>query len=80
MQKKDTFKECTGCGKVWRTMETFLKDKSLKLNGYQWDLLREKSGLLLYTHDREYCGSTISIKAQSFTNRTDDVPENVRKN
>ncbi len=74
MRNKNSFKECSGCGKVWRTMETFLKDKSLKLNGYQWDLLQEKSGLLLYTHAREYCGSTISIKAQSFSNHTDAVP------
>ncbi len=67
MSVKHSFKECSGCGKVWRTVDTFLKDRSLKLNGYQWNFLQEKSGLLVYTHDRDYCGSTISVKAQSFS-------------
>ena len=80
MATKRSFKECTGCGKVWRTADTFLKDKSLHLNGYQWNKLQEKSGLLVYTHERDHCGSTISVKAQSFSHHSENILADVRKN
>ncbi len=80
MAVKQNFKECSGCGKVWRTADTFLNDKSLKLNGYQWNLLQEKSGLLVYTHERSYCGSTISVKAQSFSHHSEKELTDERKN
>ncbi len=80
MAGKQMFKECSGCGKVWRTLDSFLKDKSLRLNGYQWNTLQEKSGLLVYTHTRDYCGSTISVKAQSFSHKTEMELSTTRKN
>jgi hypothetical protein len=80
MAVKPSFKECSGCGKVWRTANNFLKDKSLRLNGYQWNLLQEKSGLLVYTHERDHCGSTISVRAQSFSHHPENIITDERKN
>lgn len=68
---ESVFKRCPLCGKVWKTAEEFLNDADLQLNGYQGNLFRlfegrEKIGLLLFTHQIDNCGTTLSFTADAF--------------
>lgn len=65
-----TFKECSLCHAVWKTKEDFLNDSELKLNGYQFTSVRNTNsvngGILLYTHHRDSCGTTLAIYVRQF--------------
>ena len=50
------------CGKVWETFNEFLSDPDIKVNGYQAFLREPEKGLILFTHDREDCGTTVSFE------------------
>lgn len=64
------FKRCTLCETVWNTRDEFLDDPDLRLNGYQFasrDLLRYRGGgLLLFTHMRRFCGTTLALSVRKF--------------
>ena len=65
------FKECTMCGKRWSTKDEFLGDEEVHLNGYQWNkkklrLGEDVSGLLIFTHVRSNCCTTLGIEARKF--------------
>jgi hypothetical protein len=60
------FKTCPSCKSEWETREEFLSDDCLKLNGYQIDVRSLDHGLLLFTHLRDGCFSTMSIYVREF--------------
>jgi hypothetical protein len=65
------FKRCSLCGWIWQTKREFLDDSTLALNGYQGSIRRLRMGemghgLLLFTHRRPDCGTTIAIEAKKF--------------
>jgi hypothetical protein len=60
------FKLCSKCGTRWKTRESFLRDRSLKLEGYQKTGQKYGNGFLLFTHNCNNCGTTIAIPARSF--------------
>ena len=65
------FKRCSLCGWEWQTREDFLTDSTLSLNGYQGSIRRLRMGemgrgLLLFTHRREECGTTLAVEAKRF--------------
>lgn len=65
------FKVCTLCGKRWQTKDDFLGDAEVHLNGYQWNKKKLRSGeemcgLLIFTHARESCYTTLGIEAKRF--------------
>ena len=69
--KEKIFKECTMCGKRWASKDEFLSDAEVHLNGYQWNKKRLRSGedicgLLIFTHAKESCYTTLGIEAQRF--------------
>jgi len=82
------FKACGLCGKVWETKEAFLGDKTIRLNGYQWNVKKIRqglpaAGLLLFTHYRRRCGTTLAIVASTFrqkNKKTDPHPLGKRVN
>jgi hypothetical protein len=70
----DCFKKCPLCGREWKDVDDLLNDPELTLNGYQGDLRRllggeEKCGLLLFTHHKEECGTTLAFAPSSFKYR-----------
>lgn len=67
MKEKDAFKVCTSCGFVWYDRDEFLRDPSLRLEGYQVNFADLEAGLFLFTHNIPACGSTIAIEAGKFT-------------
>ena len=72
------FKRCTMCGIEWVTKEEFLNDRDIHLNGYQWNRKKFRSGegfagLLIFTHRRTQCGTSLAIAATQF--KTDATPE-----
>jgi len=65
------FKRCTMCGDEWPTMEEFLSDRTIHLNGYQWNRKKFRSGegfagLLIFTHRKAECGTSLAIAAGKF--------------
>ena len=65
------FKECTMCGTQWLTKDDFLGDKEVHLNGYQWNKKKLRSGegvsgLLIFTHVKADCCTTLGIEARKF--------------
>ena len=71
MSEQEDFKVCTNCHKAWQTMEEFLSDSELRLEGYQVNFGDLNAGLFLFTHRSEDCGSTIAIPAGRFTQMHD---------
>jgi hypothetical protein len=71
LQRTVAFKTCPLCGKVWNTIDEFLSDTELHLNGYQGNMKRlldgrERYGLLLFTHRSEQCGTTLAFEPSVF--------------
>ncbi len=66
------FKKCNCCKKVWETLELFLEDSQLKINGYQADFESLSHGILLFTHLKKECHSTISLPVERFSSLADD--------
>ena len=66
MDQMQPFKTCTLCSQCWCEVEAFLRDESLRLEGYQASFLNPEKGLFLFTHLIEDCGTTISIRAGRF--------------
>lgn len=65
------FKQCTLCGEEWSTKDEFLGDEDIHLNGYQWNRKKLRAGediagLLIFTHRKAECGTTIGIAARKF--------------
>lgn len=74
------FKKCPLCGEVWDSVESFLSDKSLRLNGFQhqYHIIRglqsEKGiqsvripiqGFFIFTHHKTGCGTSMIVTAVS---------------
>jgi hypothetical protein len=56
---------------VWKTREAFLDDRENLLNGYQYNTKRvlaglPAQGLLIFTHRRGGCGTSLAIQAEHF--------------
>jgi predicted amidophosphoribosyltransferase len=65
------FKRCPFCGREWETREDFLSDCHNRLNGYQCNSGRIRSGervdgMLVFTHYDEHCGTTLAVPAARF--------------
>jgi len=65
------FKQCTMCGKEWPTKDDFLGDEEIRLNGYQWNKKKlrageDLAGLLIFTHAKSECFTTLGIEARRF--------------
>jgi hypothetical protein len=64
----------------WATREEFLEDREIHLNGYQWNRKKFRSGegfagLLIFTHRKTVCGTSLAIAAINF--KTDAFPEGI---
>ncbi len=62
------FKKCPMCDNIWSSKEEFLGDKNITLVGYQKYMGSYGGGYLLFKHKTKFCGTTIAIKASSFSN------------
>jgi hypothetical protein len=65
------FKKCGLCTSEWGSREEFLSDPDNRFEGYVY--LKNRAlegapveGLLLFTHRREKCGTTLAIAASRF--------------
>jgi hypothetical protein len=73
------------CDAAWATKDEFLDDKEIHLNGYQWNRKKFRSGegfagLLIFTHRKAQCGTSLAIAASSFKTEVfleglDEVPK-----
>lgn len=60
------FKICSMCATKWETLDDFINDPLLFINGYQAHFERLGQSLFYFTHQKEGCFSTIAIKAEEF--------------
>ncbi len=73
------FKRCTLCSTVWKTKDEFLQDPNVRLNGYQKTSQNVRTiasgGLLIFTHHRKECGTTLAIYGHCFKEKnTKEIP------
>lgn len=66
MNEKSTFKTCPGCFISWNSMEAFLSDPGLELNGYKADFKDLEYGMFFFTHNSEPCYSTMTLMVDDF--------------
>lgn len=66
MIEKNNFKTCPGCFVAWESMEAFLSDPNLELNGYKPDFKDLEYGMFFFTHKTEPCYSTMTIMVDDF--------------
>lgn len=60
------FKRCAMCNISWETLAEFVNDPELVLEGYQAAIPDAEKGLLLFTHTRAGCSTTLSVFAREF--------------
>lgn len=71
--KTDAFKICPNCQASWPTMDEFLSDPELKMNGYQIHFDDLAGGIFFFTHHHEGCFTTLSIPVTDFL-PLNDIP------
>jgi ssDNA-binding Zn-finger/Zn-ribbon topoisomerase 1 len=54
------------CNKCWKDLHDFLHDNTLTFTGYQAYPKHPEKGNFLFTHEKENCGTTLSLKIQKF--------------
>jgi hypothetical protein len=65
-QDRKPFKTCAMCSTHWKSNRDLIEDRDLRLNGYIADFDDPGEGLILFTHLKDGCGSTIGVKAEKF--------------
>jgi hypothetical protein len=65
--KKDAnYRKCD-CGKTWKTRDAFLRDKAVKIIGYQPDFINHKYNHFLFQHKIKGCGVFFAVRASDFS-------------
>lgn len=62
------FKTCRLCETSWPTLADFVKDRKLRVNGYQASFGAPEDGVILLTHDVPGCGTTLGLVAGTLRN------------
>lgn len=66
MAQDTPFKQCTLCSAIWVEAEDFIRDPELWVEGYLAAFRNPEDGLILVTHRRSGCGTTLAITAGAF--------------
>ena len=61
------FRACSACGREWTDRKAFLSDPEVSLCGYQPDFEDLERGLLLFTHRRAGCETTLAVSVSAFS-------------
>lgn len=62
----EIFKKCPMCATEWKTRDAFLADQFLELKGYAADFENLERGLFYFTHLKDDCRSTMTIRTRDF--------------
>lgn len=75
------FTECPNCHETWSTQEEFITDEQLEITGYEADFDGLERGRFLFTHRRQSCQSTLTVRVMDFVNlyRGEIFPERKTK-
>ncbi len=60
------FKKCANCDYEWETRDDLIYDEDIRFVGYQAHFGNLDLGYLLFNHVASNCGTTLSIKVESF--------------
>ena len=63
MPEQPPFKHCTLCPALWVEAEDFIRDLELRVEGYLAAFTNPEEGLILVTHRKAECGTTLAIPA-----------------
>jgi len=66
MQGITPYKTCPMCRKIWPRLHDLVRDRLLRLVGYQAAVPEPEKGLLLFTHEMDGCNSTLAMPARDF--------------
>jgi hypothetical protein len=60
------YKTCRSCGTMWETPLDVLRDKNLRVDGYQATFPDALDGLVMLTHVLPHCRSTIAVLIRDY--------------
>ncbi len=63
----EPFKTCSTCEAVWIDRADFMGNQNIVLLGYQSNFEDIDSGMILFNHVIDICGSTIAVPVAEFT-------------
>jgi hypothetical protein len=73
--KPSQYRKCS-CGETWATRDELLRDKSVRIVGYQPDFVNHKYNHFLFQHRAKSCGEFFGIRASDFSDlREKDCPD-----
>ena len=64
-KKKSEYRKCD-CGKIWKTRDALLRDKDVRIIGYQPDFVNHKYNHFLFQHKAKGCGVFFGVRASDF--------------
>lgn len=67
MGGNEPFKICNKCGYEWNTVESFVLDANLRVEGYQAMFGEPEDGLYILTHECPSCMTSLSVKVESLS-------------
>lgn len=76
-KKKAAYRLCD-CGKGWNTRDALLRDKEMRIVGYQPDFVNHKYNHFLFQHRAKGCGEFMAIRASDFSDlREKECPDDL---
>ena len=60
------FKQCPMCQTTWADVRDLVLDREVRVEGYMASFADPGLGLVLLTHRRHRCGTTLAIRAEAF--------------
>ena len=64
-KKSAEYRRCD-CGESWKTRDALLRDKNVKIIGYQPDFVNHKYNHFLFQHKAKGCGAFFGVRASDF--------------
>ena len=65
-KKATAYRKCD-CGETWKTRDAFLRDRNVKIIGYQPDFVNHKYNHFLFQHKAKGCGQFFGVRASDFS-------------
>jgi hypothetical protein len=64
-RRSNSYRTCE-CGRAWKTRDDFLRDRKVRIIGYQPDFVNRRYNHFLFQHAMKGCGRYLGVRASDF--------------